>query len=275
MNTINNTIKLYHAFLRAMALVFLLFINYNALGQSNFKIPSVPNPAKLANDFTNTLSASELKFLEQKLKTFYDTTTNQITMVMVNSLDGIPISDYAYKVFKTWGIGTQKNDNGVLLLIALADHKVRIEVGQGLEGALPDLVAKEIINVDIGPNFKQQQYFNGINEALDDICKATQHEFKGTPANLQQEGFPIELLFLMLLLLIVFIFIMSKRKNNGYYVSRRGYQDWGNDGWNNRGGGFIGGFTGGGLFDGGGSSGGDFGGFGGGGSSGGGASGDW
>lgn len=265
------------AYSKAIALVFLFFINSIAIGQSNFKIPDAPNPPKLANDYTGTLSTSELKFLEQKLKAFNDTTTNQVTMVMVNSLDGIPISDYAYKIFTTWGIGTKKNDNGALLLIALADHKVRIEVGQGLEGALPDLVAKEIINVDIAPNFKQHQYFNGINEALDDICKATQHEFKGTPTNTQQQGFPIELIFLMLILLVLFIYIMSKRKNNGYYVSRRGYQNWGNDGWNNRGGGFLGGFTGGGLFDGGSNSGGgsDFGGFGGGSSSGGGASGDW
>jgi uncharacterized protein len=153
----------------------LLFFVTVFMGVHTLKAQNVlekPSTPTLVTDLAGVLSPTEKQFLENKLVSVDDSSSNQIAVVILPTLDGYPIEEYATKLFRTWGIGNKKTNNGVLLLIAINDRKVRIEVGYGLEGAIPDITANNIINNDIKPAFKQGAYFEGINTATDDIAKA-------------------------------------------------------------------------------------------------------
>jgi uncharacterized protein len=240
-------------------------------------LPVQLSPPKLVSDFANILSADERESLEQKLKQFDDSTSTEIAVVTVPNMGSyLSIEDFAYDLFNDWKIGSKKNNNGILLVVSIAERKSRIEVGNGLEGAVPDLISAEIIRNVLRPNFKEQQYYKGLNGSVDNLMAASKNEYqiKTTGNDGDDSGIPIIAIFLLILFIILFIKI-ARRSAGTHYMSRRGYRGW-NDPWIG-GGGFIGGGSssgGGGFFDGDGGGGG-FGGFGGGSSGGGGASGDW
>jgi uncharacterized protein len=130
------------------------------------------------HDEAKVLSAATVDNLEKQLKSFEDSTTNQIAVLIVPSLDGEVIEQYSLRVVETWKLGQAKNDNGVLLLVSIGDRKVRIEVGQGLEGVLTDALSSRIIRNEIAPNFRRGDYEGGIVAAVDAIIKATKGEYK-------------------------------------------------------------------------------------------------
>src|ERR1700759_258583 len=130
------------------------------------QVLSKPNPPRLVVDDANILSQDQVNILEQKLDAFNDTTSNQIAVVIIPTLNDAPIEDYAVKLFREWGIGGSKHNNGVLLLIAAQDHKIRIEVGYGLEGAITDVMSDDIIENDLKPNFRNEDYYGGIDDAI-------------------------------------------------------------------------------------------------------------
>jgi uncharacterized protein len=271
-------VKVYKHIIQIIKVISILCICCKYLyAQSGYPIPQAPVPPRLAMDYTNTLDASQLATLENNLLSFNDSTGNQIAVILISSTQGEPIEDLAYKWAKTWGIGKAKNDNGVLLLIAKDDRKVRIEVGSGLEGAIPDIIAKEIIKVDLAPYFKAGDYYNGILNASNTLMQASQYEYKDVPNRYKNDKDGIglgEIIFVILIVMIILYWLSRNNRNGNQYMSRRGMRDW------DRGGGFIwlpggGGSDWGGRSSGGGGDFGGFGGFGGGGFSGGGASGDW
>lgn len=134
-------------------------------------------PRGFVNDFAGMLQPQEKVQLEQKIASFASSTSNEIAIVTIKSLDGDTIENFAEKLFADWKIGKTKKDNGVLLLISRDDRKMRIEVGYGLEGALTDIQSDEIITNDLVPNFKAGNYYAGIDAAVRDIMAATQGEY--------------------------------------------------------------------------------------------------
>jgi uncharacterized protein len=144
-----------------------------------FAYTSPGRPSGFVNDFTGTLSKEDINSLEVKLSKFEKDSSNEISVVLVNNLDGDNIENYAVQLFSDWGIGKRDNDNGVLLLIALQERKMRIEVGYGLEGALTDLQGNTIINNTLKPAFQQGDFYGGITRALEDIISATRGEYVG------------------------------------------------------------------------------------------------
>lgn len=249
-------------------LFFLLFVFATATLFAQ-AVPKKPDPPRLVNDFANVLSPDEKKFLEEKLVMIDDSSSNQIAIVLVKTLDDEPIDEYAVALFRNWGIGNKKTNNGVLILAAIDDRKVRIEVGYGLEGAITDVVASNIIKKDIIPAFRKMDYYGGLFQAADDLAKAAEGEYKFKRYKKEKDdGSGIALFFIVLFIVIIIVSAMKGGGGGrgGGMISRRGY------------GGFfppIGGGVGGGSFGGGGFGGGGFGGFGGGSSGGGGASGGW
>ncbi len=223
-----------------------------------------PNPPSLVVDYANIISSHDQQQLNQKLIAIDDSSSNQIVVAIVQSLNGEVLEEVALNTFREWGIGNKKTNNGILLLIALDERKVRIEVGYGLEGAIPDITAKDIIERDIKPAFRQGHYYSGINDAVDDIAKAAVGEYKvkRDKKNDKKIG-----KFGFLIILIIIIIIVSASSGGGGGYGRRRNADWMLPLLFNSGG--FGGFGGGS------SSGGGFGGFGGGSSGGGGASGGW
>ena len=251
----------------------LLFCSITLFGQN---IPERPNPPRLVNDFTNTLTADQQQALEQKLVAFDDSTSTQIAVVILPTLNGAGISDYNVALGRKWGVGTTKN-NGVVLLIAKDDHKLDITAGYGLEGSLTDATSQQIIDDIIVPNFKGNDYYRGLDQGTDAIIAAVKGTFN-TPRQKAtgSGGIGISKIFIII---IIIIFLLARRGGggNGTYMSRRGGTGIGDAilwstllGGGRGGGGFGGGFGGGGS-----SGGGGFGGFGGGSFGGGGASGSW
>ncbi|MDD3007245.1 MAG: TPM domain-containing protein [Arcobacter sp.] len=128
-------------------------------------------------DEANLLSPLVKKDIDLILKEEEEKSSNQIVVVILNSLNGYTIEEYSYQLGRFWGIGQKDKNNGVLLVISMAERKIRIEVGYGLEGALTDKISHEIINYTIKPNFKANQYELGILKALNEIKAAIKGEY--------------------------------------------------------------------------------------------------
>ncbi len=249
-------------------LILLVLILSTWASNAQNAVP-LPNPLRLVVDNANVLTQNQINVLENKLDAFNDTTSNQIVVLTVPSLNDQSIEDVAVATFRSWGIGDKKNNNGVLVLVAIKERKVKIEVGYGLEGAIPDVTAKDIIETTIVPSFKKGDYFKGISDAIDNLSLAAAGEYKIQKQNgdTNSGGYSTFIFFFMIV--IVFVIMISGRGGGGN--GRGGGGLWlaapllfGSGGLDNHN-------TSGGSFGGDGS----FGGFGGGSSGGGGASGGW
>src|SRR5437762_13606376 len=153
----------------------LLLVSFITSAQN---IPTRPNPPRLVNAFAHVLSSEEAQQLEQQLVAYDDSTSNQIAIVTVKTLDDYPIEEYALKILRDWGVGNKKTNNGIVILAAIDDHKIRIETGYGMEGAIPDIVANQIIEEYIVPNFRQGNYYRGFDQAVDALIKAAAGEYQ-------------------------------------------------------------------------------------------------
>jgi len=162
-----------------IAIICLAFLLVGSCAQAYY---SPGKPTGFVNDFTSTLSADQKSTLESKLSQFNKDSSNEISVVIIQSLKGDTIDNFSNKLFTEWGIGKDKKDNGVLLLIAMDDHQMRIEPGYGLEGALPDATCYQIITDDLTPAFKAGNYYSGIDTAVDKIISATKGEYKPDPS---------------------------------------------------------------------------------------------
>lgn len=239
-------------------LIFLCAINIAVFSQ-----PQIGKLTQYATDQTSLLSSSQLNELNDELRAIDEQTSNQIIFLMISSLEGYPIEMLANEIAEANGIGRKGRDNGVLLLIALDDKKVRIEVGYGLEGALPDALASSIIRNELAPDFRTGNYFAGIRAGLRAISAATQGEYVNDDRNKRRKdnddegvGFPF-----VYIIIFILIALFSRGKGGGLgTLLLLGALGGGRSSG--------GGFGGGGSFGGGGFSGGG-GGFGGGGASGG------
>ncbi len=233
-----------------MKILFCLIVPVSFL----FAQPEVPVLKQWANDYTNTLNQSELQTLNYRLQTYEDSTTNQLVMLMISTLDGYPLEDFSYEVAEKNKIGTEKNDNGALLFIAKNDRKLRIEVGYGLEGALPDALANSIIRNVIVPHFKRNEFYTGITAGIDAIISAIAGEYTADKDDSSDEDKSPFISTLIMIIFAILMFIFRGRRGK-----RGGLIYFGGPGSGRSGGfssGSFGGFSGGGgSFGGGGSSG--------------------
>ena len=255
-------------------LLFIVVLSCFCVAQAQIdkSVPARPSPPRLVNDFTQTLTSVQIEELERKLVAYDDSTSNQIAVVIVPTTNDYPIEDVALQILRRWGVGNKDKNNGIVLLVAKNDHHVRIEVGYGLEGAIPDITASQIIQSVIVPNFKEDNYYRGLDLATNDIIKAAAGEYKAPQgySGRRKRGLNPALIFLIILGVWIIFGASGGGRGGGGMLSRRGYRGWWGPIW--PGGGFGGGSSGGGWSGGGG---GGFGGFGGGGGGGGGASGSW
>ncbi len=272
--------------------IFSLFLAADA-----FALELPPVPEHYVNDYIGALSPATRDKIEATLAEFEKTTSNQVLVAIFDSLEGASLEYFSIKLAEKWKPGQKGRDNGVILLVFKSDRRVRIEVGYGLEGVLPDITANRIIQNAIVPNLRQGNWDAGIEKAVDDIIAVTQGEYKAEPdaddkadekikslgplfvgaaiafflapvfcylavviLSVLIIGFPAGLIFGLGLAFLLGLFRTAFLSSSSTYSGRRG----GFGGW---GGGFGGGGFGGGGFGGGGFSGGG-GGFGGGGSSG-------
>jgi len=173
----------------------------------------VPQLRGRVNDYANMLSPAASERLEQTLAAFENSDSTQIVVLTVNSLEGENLEEYSIKVAEAWRIGQTKLDNGAILLIAKQEHKIRIEVGRGLEGVLTDLTSGRIIRGDISPYFKKNDYDTGITAGVSSIMQVVRGEYKAQPRDLKQgkkSAEPVFTLLVFLLVAVVFLGSFSK-----------------------------------------------------------------
>ena len=231
--------------------------------------PTFPPLTGRVVDQAGLLSERDQAELEAALARFEQATTNQIVVATLDSLQGLPIEDYGYRLGRHWGIGQEGKDNGALLIVAPEEREVRIEVGYGLEGELTDALSRTIIETRILPHFRQGDFAAGIRAGVAAMIGALGGSYDPVlpPAQVgerEEAPFPLPLALALIILLILLLnrVLGGRRHGPGTpgYRGRRVILSGGDrDGGSSRGGGFGGG---GGGFRGGG------GGFGGGGASG-------
>jgi uncharacterized protein len=188
----------------------IFFVFGAAFGQV---IPPKPNPPRLVNDLANQLNNTERQALEEKLVAYNDSTSSQIVIVIVPTTGEYPIADYAFKLGREWGVGQKGKNNGIVLLWAPTDRKVFIATGQGLEGAIPDAVAKRIISTVITPEFKNGMFYRGLDRGVDMIFKYATGEFKAEASD-NTDDMEISPFVIFLIIFIVFLVISYLNRNN-------------------------------------------------------------
>ena len=262
-----------------LSIFALLLVSFVSFSQDKFDLEKLlqQKPTRLVNDYTTTLTADQQQALENKLVAFDDSTSTQIAVVIIPTLNGNDVTDYGVKLGRAWGVGGKQYSNGVLLLIVNGkkengDRKLYIATGYGVEGALPDITAKHIIDDVIVPNFKGDDYYRGIEEGTDAIMQAVKGEYKAPEGYNKNKGKGggIGRIIFIIIMIVIFLAVSGGKGGGGSFMSRRGFAAWTIASM------LSGGGRGGGWSGGGGSSGGGgFGGFGGGSFGGGGASGSW
>jgi uncharacterized protein len=251
------------------------FLVLTCLVSAGQNIPPPPSPPRLVNDFAHVLTADQAADLESKLVSYDDTTSIQIAVVTIQTTGDYDIADYALKILRDWKVGNKSTNNGLVILAAIQDHKVYIATGYGMEGSVPDITAKQIIDNQILPNFRTNNYYQGFDLGTDAIIRASRGEYKAPEGyNQRGRGKGGGSLIGVILFVLIIIILASRGggRGGGGLMSGSGVLPFilgsmlGSAGRN-------GGWSGGGGFGGGG--GGGFGGFGGGSGGGGGAGGSW
>lgn len=152
------------------------------------ELVAIPALQTRVTDLTQTLTPEQRSQLEAKLTTFEQQKGSQIAVLIVPTTQPEDIAQFSIRVVDAWKLGRAKQDDGVLILVAKNDHKMRIEVGYGLEGAIPDLTAKRIISEIISPSFKQGDFYGGINNAMDKLIGLINGEQLSAPSVSKASG---------------------------------------------------------------------------------------
>ena len=186
-------------------LLFLLLFSAQLFAQEG--IPA--KPAGYILDEAGLLNPEEENALEQKMRGYADSTSTQFAIVLVNSTNGRDPYDYAIDLAKSWGVGQKGKNNGVVILAAMQDRKLRIVTGRGIEDVLPDAICKRIINRTLKPTFKAGAYYQGLDEATTEMMRRASGEFKNEDSGEEPQGIPPFLIFFLLFISFLFHFSTS------------------------------------------------------------------
>lgn len=250
----------YFSFSRLLTALIFVAAGAGAVARADFKVPALTGPVV---DQAGMLSPSAASSLGSLLRTVHDRGGSQIQVAILSDLGGLPIEDASIRVTDQWKLGGAKTDNGVLLLIAAKEHKVRIEVGQGLEGDLPDAIANRIIREIIVPYMRQGQPDQAVIQGVLAILQHTDPKLAGLSGGAASatpkpplNGDVVQLILMLILFGFFFlpIFFRPFGRGGGFWGGGGfGGGGFGGGGWGSGGGGWSGG---GGGFSGGGASGG-------------------
>ena len=294
-NTVEKTnMNVSKKYLSLLIVLFCLAVTPMAIYAQD--VPAKPDPPRRVNDLAHVMTPDQVDALEHKLVAYNDSTTSDIVVVTVPDIGNSSIEDYALKILRSWGVGDKKNNNGIVILADIKGHNVYIAVGYGLEGAIPDITAKEIVDNEIVPNFREggnDNFYRGFDQAADALIRAAAGQYKapegyGQRHRRHSNGGENAIGFIVIILVIIIVIIGRRGGRGG--GGGGGYYGGGGflpflfgtmlgSSLGNRGGGWSDGGGGGDSGGGGGWSGGDSGGgggdFGGGSGGGGGAGGSW
>ncbi|MFN3556531.1 MAG: TPM domain-containing protein [Bacteroidales bacterium] len=198
--------------IRAAAFFFVLGMMLVSSAHT-LALPQRPSPPRLVNDKENLLSPSQRQMLEQKLVQYDNAHSTQIAIVITNNLHGYEISDFAVRLAEHWGVGSAGSENGVMIAVAPAERKVFIAVGYGLEGVIPDITAKRIVDNEILPAFRNGDYYQGLDTATQVLMQLAAGEFAASDYNGAAETVPPGALIFPFLMIVVIVLLLSRKRN--------------------------------------------------------------
>ncbi len=198
------------------SLIVFSFVSSNVVAQD---LPDPMDPPRLVNDFVGILTEEEFNYLEHKLESYEDSTSNQFAIVIISTTGGDDIGLFSAELGEKWGIGKGNKDNGVLITVAIEDRDVWISTGYGLEGAIPDAVAKRITENYLLPNFRNQDYFTGLDEATSILIGLAEGEFTADEiaAENSEPGTGIIGMIFMAMFFILPMYFINKRRAKSHY----------------------------------------------------------
>lgn len=248
---------------KAFILLLVGLISTLSWAQVEEYVPKRPDPPRLVNDLTQNgfLTSPQLEALEKKLVAFDDSTSNQIAVVIVESMEGYTANEFATALGRAWGVGGKEKNNGVVVLISVGggegQRDAYIATGYGLEGAIPDATAKAITDLELISNLKKGEYYRALDRTTDALMKAAAGEYV-IPRQYKRDQAIGRAMGWLTLALIILILIFGRRGRGGAGgMMWGGPMTWGGGGWSggsSSGSGGFGGF-GGGSFGGGGAGG--------------------
>ena len=248
---------------RRRSIVGLLLSLWVAVAGAAETLP--PAPTRYFNDYAGVVPAAQVDSLNRKLEEFERASSCQVVVAVFPKMESASsLEDYTHRLATAWKIGQQRKNNGVGLFVFVQERRLRIEVGYGLEGALPDALAKRIVEDEIKPFFRSGDYAGGLGAGVDAILKAVRGEYQGTGRTVAERAAlrgidPALIMFLAWIALLITIAVLNQRlRGRGTVYHRGGSSYWGSGGFSGGGGGGFssGGFSGGGgSFGGGGASG--------------------
>lgn len=196
-------------------LSMMLCVTVTAMAQ----VPQRPNPPRLVNDLAGVLSTQQIKFLEDSLTRFDRRTSNQVVIVTIADLGGLEPAEMAYEIGEQWGVGNANDNNGVVILVkpktTVSRGQAFIATGYGLEGALPDAMCKMIVEREMIPHFKQNDYFSGIAAAVKIVCPIVAGEYSKERYKDNDGGLTTGLIVILFGMLLFFIVVLLTRKSGG------------------------------------------------------------
>ena len=197
--------------------ILLVLAMVFTLAFQSVAIPSRPSPQRLVNDLAGVFTSQQVEILERMLVALDDSTSNQICVVTVTDLEGQTPANYAYLIGKTWGVGSSDFNNGVVVLVkpktASSGGQISIQVGYGLEGAIPDAYAKRIIEQQAIPAFRENDYYKGVYESCRTLAELASGEISVVrERESESNGDFIELIFIILFIALL---LWMARKSNG------------------------------------------------------------
>lgn len=202
----------------SLAMPVIILATWLACITSSDAIPSRPEPPRLVNDYAGILSSAQVQKLESVLTAFDDSTSNQIAIVTTTDLEGYEIAEYATRIGLEWQVGSSKFDNGIVLVVKPKTDKgpgqVFIAVGYGLEGAIPDIYAKRIINNELIPHFVSNDYYGGIASACSVLMKLASGEIS-EPRSDDESAEAIIAAFVTMLIVIIVLAVIFGNGNSG------------------------------------------------------------
>ncbi len=197
-------------------LCLLLLASLEGVAQD---FPQPMSPPRIVNDFANLLNSKENNMLESKLRQYRDSTSTEIGVVILNTIGQDDINIYGAELAQKWGIGQRGKENGLLILIAIDDRKVSISTGYGMEGVIPDAYAKRVIERYIAPNFREQKYFEGLDQGTSILMSMASGEFKADPRSKKRTPGVLSLILVFFFIVVPFISVLRGRR--GHFASRK------------------------------------------------------
>ena len=190
----------------------LLIISLLAM---NFVLADIPErPDCLVSDYAKVLNATQLQDMEKRLRDLDDSTGNQIVVVTLTDLEGYDISDYATQLGRKWGVGQKDKNNGLVIVVKIMNEtkgQAYIATGYGLEGALPDATCKHIVEWEMIPKFKNNDYYGGVKAALDVVIPIMKGEYTSEEYEKSNDEFGLGLAIMLIIFgLVVVLVVLDK-----------------------------------------------------------------